>query len=266
MAASTPPMVTAGIDLAAQPANTAACVIEWSPDGARVTRVQVGLDDPAIVAFAAGEAACVGVDCPFGWPTDFADAIAAHHAGAPWPGRDRDQSDYRRLLRLRRTDEHVAARIGLHPLSASSSMLAITTMRWAAIMDTLAAQGLAVDRTGGGRFAEVYPAAALKCWGFTHNRYKGTAKRRLNLTVLLDALRARIPWLAFADGLDDTCRTVDHAFDALVCALVARAVACGLTGPPPAPLVDTARVEGWIHLPASGSLDDLRAGAAPARS
>lgn len=250
-------MVTAGIDMAAQPAKTAACVIEWGSDRAWVTQVTVGLDDGAIAAFADDRFACVGVDCPFGWPVDFVDAVVAHRSGAPWPGRGRDQSDDRRLLRFRRTDEHVIATIGMNPLSASSSLLGVTTMRWAAVMDAIAGGGRAVDRSGGGRFAEVYPAAALKCWGLPHGGYKGARNRAAALAQVMDAVLAEVPWLSFADDLERMCRTVDHAFDALIAALVARAVACRRTDGPPPEVMEEARSEGWIHLPLRARLSEL---------
>lgn len=256
-AAGAPTMVTAGIDLAAQPANTAACVIEWRRGGALVTAVTLGLDDGAIAAFADDRFACVGVDCPFGWPVDFVDAVAAHQSGAPWPGQGLNQSGYRQLLKFRRTDAHVTATLGMNPLSASSSLLGVTTMRWAAVMDLIAAGGGVVDRTGRGHFAEVYPAAAMKCWGLPHSGYKGAKNRSGGLAKLVDAVLAETPWLTFADGLERTCRSVDHAFDALIAALVARAVACGRTDGPPPELIDMATREGWIHLPVHAPLGEL---------
>ena len=47
------------------------------------------------------------------------------------------------------------------------------------------------------------------------------------------------------------------AFDAVVCAVVARAAALGRTSGPPRELADVASREGWIHLP-TGPLDALR--------
>jgi hypothetical protein len=50
----------------------------------------------------------------------------------------------------------------------------------------------------------------------------------------------------------DRCRHSDDAFDALICALIARAAALGLTTPPsPGTQTERASVEGWIHLPTS---------------
>jgi hypothetical protein len=50
----------------------------------------------------------------------------------------------------------------------------------------------------------------------------------------------------------------DHAFDAVVAALTARAAMLpGGVDPVPAEFADLARVEGWIALPAPGSLSRL---------
>jgi hypothetical protein len=43
----------------------------------------------------------------------------------------------------------------------------------------------------------------------------------------------------------------------VLCALIARAAALGLTELPSAADLELTRVEGWIHLPRKGSLDEL---------
>ena len=63
-------MRTVGVDLAAEPDNTASATLEWGPSGATVTEVIVGVTDEQILA-AADWAAKVGIDCPFGWPLPF---------------------------------------------------------------------------------------------------------------------------------------------------------------------------------------------------
>ncbi len=51
----------------------------------------------------------------------------------------------------------------------------------------------------------------------------------------------------------------DHAFDAVVAALTARlATIAGGVDPIPPQHADLARVEGWIALPAAGTLELLR--------
>lgn len=50
------------------------------------------------------------------------------------------------------------------------------------------------------------------------------------------------------------CTATDHALDALVSALVARAQALGLTHPVPDGADGQVAREGWIHLPVARSL------------
>lgn len=55
------------------------------------------------------------------------------------------------------------------------------------------------------------------------------------------------------------CVEDDDDFDAFVCALVARAAQVGHTDPIPLGMRWLAMREGWIHLPAPGSLQQLAA-------
>src|SRR6185312_12819365 len=68
---------TLGIDLAAQPANTSACAIDWGPGTPVVSDLSSGLDDTALLDAIDG-ADKVGIDAPFGWPDDFVRAVSAH--------------------------------------------------------------------------------------------------------------------------------------------------------------------------------------------
>lgn len=150
-------------------------------------------------------------------------------------------------MTMRGTDEVVRARTGLIPLSVSADRIGHAALRWAAIEATLAGAGVDMARDGSGRVAEVYPAAALKHWGLTYRGYKRTA----NLSArheLVDALATAAPWLHLGTN-ELTCRTSDHALDAVVCALVARAVAIGGTHPPAPAERSLTQVEGWIHVP-----------------
>jgi hypothetical protein len=106
------------------------------------------------------------------------------------------------------------------------------------------------DRSGAGTVAEVYPAAALRVWGLAHRSYKGAANAAAR-GLLVDALRAAGPWLDLGP-YEALCRRGDHAFDAVVCALVARAAATGRGTEPPAAQRDLAAREGWIVVPTCG--------------
>jgi hypothetical protein len=67
------PSWTIGIDLSAQSANTSACVIEWTRNGATILRLspegndaKTGLDDHALLRLIEQFPGKVGIDCPFG--------------------------------------------------------------------------------------------------------------------------------------------------------------------------------------------------------
>ncbi len=167
-------MRSLGIDLAAEPPDTAACEIIWLADGARGRLYTDRLDDDRLLALI-GSADKVGIDCPFGWPQPFVNAVVAHAHGQAWPGRGQPGPGHRRSLRYRLTDEIVHQQVGIWPLSVSTDRIGVTAMRCAALLDALAAVGQPVDRTSDGRAVEVYPAAALKYWGLPHQGYACTA-------------------------------------------------------------------------------------------
>jgi predicted nuclease with RNAse H fold len=245
-------VITLGIDLASQPKGTAACAVEWGAGRARVLDVACGQDDETLLARIA-KADKVGIDVPFGWPDAFVEAVAAFHAGGPWP----DASVT--ALRYRETDRVVAARTGRWPLSVSTDLIGVPTFRAARLLGRVTAEG-PVDRSGAGRLVETYPAAALRLWGFTSTGYKrreGQPGLQALLTRFEDRTRG---WLELGAAGRRLCRDSDDALDAVVAALVARAAALGLCeGPPPA-LAAVASREGWIHLPAADALDRLAGG------
>jgi Protein of unknown function (DUF429) len=248
-------MRSLGIDLAAEPAGTAAFEIDWGEGTARGALHGAGLDDGRLLGLIA-TADTVGIDCPFGWPRPFVEAVVAHGGGAVWPGRGQLGPGFRRSLRYRLTDEVVWRRVGWWPLSVSTDLIGVPAMRCAGLLDALAASGEPVDRAGGGRVVEVYPAAALHHWGLPHRGYKrpkGAAVR----SMALDRLLAMLPWLVVDQAALERCRGDDDAFDALVCALVARAAGLGLTTrPEPGDQAERAASEGWVHLP-TGELPRL---------
>lgn len=72
-----------------------------------------------------------------------------------------------------------------------------------------------------------------------------------------------LPWLRFEPGAQQAYEASEHAFDALIAALIARSAALGLTTTPQGVEQErAAAVEGWIHLPRPGSLAGLVAAAA----
>lgn len=233
-------MRTVGIDLAAQAKHTAVAVVDWASGAARLADVEIPADDDAVLRHAVG-ADKVGIDCPLGWPEPFVEFLCAQRAVAPeivpaW-----------RSLAFRRTDQHVRAVTGLTPLSVATDRIGLTAMRAVRLQGLLAKDGHDVRRDGAGLIVEVYPAAGLKQWQLPHNRYKGRANA-VALGALVDELLGAAPWLELGNH-ERTCRLSDHAFDALVAALLARSAARGWTAPPADGDDGAAAAEGWIALP-----------------
>ena len=246
-------MRTVGVDLAAEPANTAVARIRWTQNSAEVEAVSVDVDDPVLVDEITGSDKA-GIDCPLGWPRRFVEFVAQHQAGAFVAPAEVAGKDWRRQLALRETDLVTWSTTGMIPLSVATDRVGLAAMRCAGLLARLAAAGAPVDRSGAGVVVEVYPAAALRHWGMTYRRSKGTA----NTTVrhqLVDTLTAAAPWLTLGDH-EQACRRSDHALDAVVAALNARAAALHLTTTPASEQLGGARTEGWIALP-TGALSDL---------
>jgi hypothetical protein len=273
---------TLGIDLASQPRDTAACEIVWTADGrGEVLHITDRLTDSALLDMLEGPVTKVGIDAPFGWPLEFIDALVAYRDRGEWPVPPDDPQGIQGRLVLRETDREVlrvtgipqtgdtAPRKGKQPMSVTTSWLAFPAMRCARLLAEVGRRaGGPVDRSGAGRFVEVYPDAALRQWGLSPaawtedpGSYKGSEPAALERRErLVDALlEATAGWLEIESGLVSFCKRDDDALDALVCALVARAAELGATEPPP---VDSrvASQEGWIHLPMRGPLSALGSG------
>jgi hypothetical protein len=248
-------MRTLGIDLAAQPANTAACRIDWGAGRGAVSELRSGLDDGELLELI-GDADKVAIDAPFGWPDDFVDAVAAHREHAGWPGNADDQDLYRFRLSFRLTDRMLIARGARRPLSVSTDLIGVVAMRCAYLLDRLAARGEPVDRAGSGKVIEAYPAPALTSWGIGAVGYKGRGGS-VRLPQLLQRVEGELGGLELGVEERDSAATDHNCFDALIASLVARAAALGLTEPPePGEQADRAVREGWIHLP-TNPLPDL---------
>jgi hypothetical protein len=238
-----------GVDMAVKARTTAVAEICWSRDGAEVGLPRLRCDDGYLLDLLSGLAPgdCAGIDCPFGWPLAFVEAVAAHTGHQLWPGRT-GWAEHYAGLRLRMTDTVVDAVIrpltGRGPLSVSMDKLGATAARWAYLADRIAARGHPVDRAGVGQVIEVYPAGARAVWGIGGSR---------STQALLQAA----PWLRFEPGAQQAYDN-EHAFDALIAALVARAAVLGLTTRPGTGQEEqAAAVEGWIHLPEPHDLNGL---------
>ena len=125
------------------------------------------------------------------------------------------------------------------------------------------AAGDRVDRRGvTGLVCETYPDPTIRRFGLwpagtgARHSYKGAA--RDVRAAIVDRLVDAAPWLILTPADRERCIDVDDCLDAVICALAARAAERGVTGAPPHHLAAEAAAEGWIHLPAEGSLSALR--------
>ncbi|MER6628642.1 DUF429 domain-containing protein [Streptomyces sp. NPDC000987] len=248
--------VTLGVDLAASARRTAVCRAVWTREGLSAAEFVVPDGDEDLLAMVR-EADKTGLDCPLGWPSDFVATVVAHHRGLrlPPPARFAERTDGRPgldPLRYRLTDDLTwKATATRPPLSVSTDLLGVVALRAARLLDALAAAGAPVPRDGSGAVAEVYPAAALRLWGIRLDRsYKSAAPEarsaREHVVRSLEAGLAR----TLPEPLRARCADSHDHLDALLCALVARAVLAGDTRWPGSPEERAAaRREGWIHLP-----------------
>lgn len=238
-------MRTLGIDLASQPERTAMATIEWSSTGAKVVDVRTTVTDEMILT-ELRMADRAGIDAPLGWPDAFVDIVTAHHGHDSTSENDLfAEPGVTRFVR-RMTDEWVRATTGLVPLSVSADRIAYVALR--AVRLLARADGPEFDSSRvTGTAVEAYPAAALKIWGLSHNRYKGKTNYEV-LARLIDDLHALAPWLDFGPHRA-LCTSSDDAFDAVITALIARAAALGMTVLPDAAQLSVAEREGWIHVP-----------------
>jgi predicted nuclease with RNAse H fold len=241
---------TVGVDLAAQAKKTAVAVIEWRGRQAVVEHLALGQTDARIVALIE-DCDKAGIDCPLGWPEPFVDFLIAQREGRAVASSD---VAARRRLAYRTTDLVLKEQTGVLPLSVAADLIGHTAMRVAGILSALAVGGVPVDRSGAGVVVEAYPAAALRVWGLYRPRYKGPDSRAIRDGLVDDLLSALPPLRIGADELA-LCRQSDDAFDAVVCALIARAAALGNTRRPGPDQEEVAASEGWIAVPTCGLAD-----------
>ena len=244
-------MLTAGVDLAAEPKGTALAVVDWSSGSATVSDLQLGITDEPIVEMAS-QVDKLGIDCALGWPQEFVNFVSQQSDPTLSQHNFDGGMEWRRSLAYRETDRHVREVTGRWPLSVSTDRLGLTAMRCAGLLSRLSGSGIQIDRTGSGLVVEIYPGASLRLWGFTTTGYRASEDIRVKL---LTAIMREAPWFSpgkYTELMISSC----DAFDAVIAAFAARSVAVGNYVPPVGDQVERARVEGWIALP-SGSLTDL---------
>jgi predicted nuclease with RNAse H fold len=264
-------VISVGVDIAKDPRNTALCELRWTESEAIVERLELGVTDDRIIE-RTNASLVTALDAPFGWPTAMVQAVSRWVPGGEW-SRPSDTA-----FRLRATDEVTrqivrdtlsrrtsAAREPVNPLSVSSDKIAMAAWRVCGILGALGSNctvvtaALGAELTGQRHVIEAYPAAALALWTIERADYKntnaaGARRREAMLAAILLQMKRRVRW----SGADEaTCTATDHALDAFVCALVARAAALGNVHPVPAEHHGAARIEGWIALPLPDALASL---------
>jgi hypothetical protein len=258
---------TAGIDLASQPEDTAVCVIDWT-DGGAPSNVDIWsaswTDDDLVKLMRDPTIDRVGIDAPFGWPIEYVTAISSYRDHGIWPVSDPD------CLRFRATERSLG-----RGLSPSFDWLVWVVLRCARLLDRYAREeATGFDRTGEGRFVEVYPAAAMERWDISPAKstddpgsYKGDkpesiARRQKLVSEIVSELE---PIVSFPNDLVTECSDTngDHLVDAVLAALVARTMAIGNCEPIPSEAKVRAENEGWIRVPQPSRLSESVTGPVP---
>src|ERR1019366_5080074 len=177
-------MITIGIDLAAQAKDTAAFEIRWHSTHAEPIGWHARLSDEEILTLVR-KADKVGIDVPLGWPTAFVRAVYRHQFQRPWPVAKTA------VLRLRATDRFVARVTKIWPLSVSADRIGVAAARAAMLFSKLQEP---LDRSGNGKLVEVYPAAALRMWGFRWRGYKGAKGTAVRHDLVREWHQQTVAW------------------------------------------------------------------------
>lgn len=236
-------MISAGIDLAAEPKGTALAILEFENNKAQLVFLEQGLDDKALIDNTIN-ADKIGIDCAFGWPIEFAKFIAQNQDPTNQDLIDGGM-DFRRNLSFRETDRQIRELTGRWPLSVSTDRLGLTAMRCAGLLSKYQKAGVAIDRSGSGKLAEVYPGATLRNWDFVTTNYRVNNDVRARL---LKDIKAQAPWLDTSSFETQMIESSD-SFDAVIAALAARAIFQGGYTKPTNDQQAAAEIEGWICLP-----------------
>jgi predicted nuclease with RNAse H fold len=249
---------TCGINLAAPRSNRWLAVIRWEDEKAELLELAQDFKDYPVAGVISGFD-IVGINCPFAWPRSFAECVT-NYAAKKMGGWSTGVESTGPQLNYRLTDEIVKHIVpGVRLPSAISGKTALATLQCAQAVADL---GYPPSSFGGevdpGSVVEVCPPASLSQWGMPYKGYK-TAKGR----SLLDAMATKLvkyypgPWLRLGRWFD-TCRTDPDAFEAVIAALTARAVAVGRAIKPRSVIeLEYAATEGWIWIPDKGSLPGL---------
>lgn len=256
-------MCTLGLDLSTTRRYTAFVSVEWGQQEATVAEPVVAPSDEDLVGAVVG-AEWVGISAPFGWPGGMVSALHSYLTVGDWPSIEKS------AFRYRRTDAFVRERLleeidrNLSPLSVASDGIALRAWRLARLREEVAERsGVRFDRSGADGVVEVFPGATLLLWGLERGVYRRAAavedegESRQIREEFVSSVEAAAPWLRWVGDARSVCMESEDVADALVCAVVARAAALGLTWGVAEDSVDVANREGWVHLPKRGALEAL---------
>lgn len=247
-------MRTLGIDLASQPAQTAVVGVDWPEDGppqlVPITETSAnGLDDSGLIdVLQSGEWGRIAIDVPLGWPRTLLELLARWRDGRPI-NLPADERRGRSRTLFRETDLAVWDQTGLRPIPVGVESLAWVARR---SFHLLSQAGLHADHAGlRSHVLETYPKAALSRWPdmpaeSTKSGPDSPAVRDRVLQTLTAELRLEI---ASPDRALLVAAGSDHHFDALICALVARAAMLAKTTRPTSDQVEAARAEAGFTFP-----------------
>jgi hypothetical protein len=217
------------------------------------TRAANAFDDSSLIeVLRCDEWGRIAIDVSLGWPRNLLDLLERWRAGKAI-SLPADERRGRSTILFRETDLAVWDQTGLRPIPVG-----VESLGWVALRSfhLLSQADLHADHAGlRSHVIETYPKAAISRWpGMPAESTKSGPDSPAIRDRILRELTAE---LALEFESEDRELLVeagnDHRFDALICALVARAAMLGKTALPTKDQAEAAQAEGWIHLPAKGS-------------
>ena len=216
-----------GVDLAARPANTSVCVLEWKSQP-RVEAIEMPASDERIVHLACDDVSAIGIDSPFGWPDAFVAFVSCDsRPPRPLDSTEADCLKYRATDRWLRAQRFPFGGNRIRPLSVAADKLGAVALRCVRLVEYLVA-----ERGDRSSIYEVYPAATLACsYKSASAKTKRAASKAARTQILGRLIDHGLDVATFGDALVD----VDDNLDALLSAVTAALAFAGRTEPPPAP-------------------------------
>ena len=238
-------LVVIGVDCASNPQNVGLAVGVRNGEVSRIEGVASHATWEAVdrqLAEWTGTSSLIALDAPLGWPTQLADTLVSHRAGASLPPSPRGM--FRRA-----TDDLVAERVGKRPLDVGADRIARTAHSALRLLGRLRDKtempiplAWTPQDTAGVATIEVYPAGTLAGRGLPHSGYKGRSEKA-------EAIRQRLVHAVSQETdlptpVADAMRSSDHVLDAVICVLAGCDFADGSVIAPSDLAV--AQREGWL--------------------